>query len=1152
MKITDIRVDGFGVWNSISVDELPPGITLFYGPNEAGKTTLMQFIRAVLYGFSEERRQIYLPPVFGGVTGGMLRVENHTGGFVIERRESDKDPDGDGRIVVLADNGSRQGQHLLNVIVSGIDESIFNNVFAVGIRELQELATLNDTQAAEQLYNIASGVDRVSLVEVIRHLESSQNAIWNPEQGGELVQLREQRDRLRAQIDELQRQTRRWADLAKQRQGLVLELAEFDQRIEETEHEAKTVEIALQVRDHWLMRRQVDEQLEEIGHPDPLPEGCVERLDQLNQKIAEQRETLAPQKKRRRALRRELASQPINRALWDQSCRIEAICEHGPWIASLDDEIKQLNESVERAEVELVSHEESLTGEAAMASSAAVSRQVLQQLNPAAQALREAQRKRSIAKKVQKKSRQEVDDATADLETQLEGRQVENFEDMLEQTAERVKALRRRGQIEERLGAMRRERAELDEDYQEVLDDQFQDVRIMAGIGGIFVFGFVLLLTGIFGWKIMPMTAEICWGVSILGVICIGLAVFWKMAVERSGEDEIEECMERRERIGDEIASVERERDELDEMLPTAQGTFATRLAAAEKELKELEEMAPLQLEREQAKKRRANSGRHASGVDDELREARRRWRRGLREAGLPETLSPKHVRQLASHHQKKTKIERTLAEQRERVQRLDADRSALVERLGLLTEEVGLNAAGRDPQIQLSQLGTALAGQREMMTQRREWQREDKQLRRELSRGLKRRRQYGRLRESLFADARVADEEELRARAELIDRRSELERQHSELTRQIQTFLGEHCREEEIETEIGEFTADELERRGRTLRTTLQEHQAHLAQLHQRHGETKQEMKNLAEDNRLAAARFQLGCVETRITQVTKQWRTLAATLRLLEDIRESYEVERQPETLSEASLYLEKLTAGRYTRIWTPLGKNVLRIDDADGQAMPLEVLSRGTREAVFLSLRLALVAAYGRRGVNMPMILDDVLVNLDYVRAEAAVDVLCDFAREGRQLLFFTCHQHIKELFVAACVDTRVLPSHRAPGVHVVPLIEQAPPPEVEEEEEEEEEIEAIVEEEIVEEVEEEEEEPEIEEVVIEVPEEPVAEYEIELIAEVPHVEEIVFEAIEPEPAEPEPVVENELADPEPFEDGYWWWDTRRNERQEAARL
>jgi hypothetical protein len=102
-----------------------------------------------------------------------------------------------------------------------------------------------------------------------------------------------------------------------------------------------------------------------------------------------------------------------------------------------------------------------------------------------------------------------------------------------------------------------------------------------------------------------------------------------------------------------------------------------------------------------------------------------------------------------------------------------------------------------------------------------------------------------------------------------------------------------------------------------------------------------------------------------------------------------------------------------------------------------LPLDVLSRGTREAVFLALRLALVASYGRRGIRIPMVLDDVLVNLDAQRAEAAVGVLCEFARDGRQLLFFTCHDHIRAMFERARVDIRVLPGHGTPGVRVAPL-------------------------------------------------------------------------------------------------------------------
>ena len=57
MKITGLHVDGFGVWSELEVDRLNEGVNVLYGPNEAGKTTLLEFVRSVLYGFSPARRK---------------------------------------------------------------------------------------------------------------------------------------------------------------------------------------------------------------------------------------------------------------------------------------------------------------------------------------------------------------------------------------------------------------------------------------------------------------------------------------------------------------------------------------------------------------------------------------------------------------------------------------------------------------------------------------------------------------------------------------------------------------------------------------------------------------------------------------------------------------------------------------------------------------------------------------------------------------------------------------------------------------------------------------------------------------------------------------------------------------------------------------
>jgi hypothetical protein len=71
------------------------------------------------------------------------------------------------------------------------------------------------------------------------------------------------------------------------------------------------------------------------------------------------------------------------------------------------------------------------------------------------------------------------------------------------------------------------------------------------------------------------------------------------------------------------------------------------------------------------------------------------------------------------------------------------------------------------------------------------------------------------------------------------------------------------------------------------------------------------------------------------------------------------------------------------------------------------------------------MAMVAMYGRRGIQLPMVLDDVLVNFDADRTRTAVQVLHDFSKEGHQLLFFTCHKHVWQMFQEIKADARHLP-------------------------------------------------------------------------------------------------------------------------------
>ena len=49
MRIDRIHIDGFGVFHDKGVAGFQKGINVLYGPNEAGKSTLLDFIRFTLF-----------------------------------------------------------------------------------------------------------------------------------------------------------------------------------------------------------------------------------------------------------------------------------------------------------------------------------------------------------------------------------------------------------------------------------------------------------------------------------------------------------------------------------------------------------------------------------------------------------------------------------------------------------------------------------------------------------------------------------------------------------------------------------------------------------------------------------------------------------------------------------------------------------------------------------------------------------------------------------------------------------------------------------------------------------------------------------------------------------------------------------------------
>ncbi len=1035
MRIKDIQVDGFGVWNNLKLEELPPGVTVLYGPNEAGKTTLMQFVRTVLYGFSPLRRNRYLPPVFGGKPGGRVRVSDGSGEFLLQRYASPEDGQEDrGHLSVVDGYGLPRDPSQLSLLLSGVDEPTYSNVFACGLREIQELGSLDDTSAADHLYKLTTGLDRVSLVDVIRDMgESRERLLSTDDRPSQIEQLVQQRENLHAEIEELSSATRRWSELAAQRAALAEEAEELEGTLSKTDSSHRLFEAALEVQGSWNLRTDLERQIGALRDIKQLPERAVEKLEGLNKKVKTLRRHVKKLVVRGKQLRQEAGEIQVNRPLLAQANRIEALGEQTQWIIALESQIQKNKDDIRRLDAEI----EQQIG-AAKGNKDELSAENYSVLKRPAIQLREATEGFDAAKQEAEIAQREFEVLSGKFASSAKNRKAEDLQEGVQTAGQRVALLRKRIQLEEKIDQLARRREELEFEGEEMQEFTELPVRITAALGLIFSAGVMLLLIGMFGgWNNWVSSSG---PYLLFGLMLSGGAAGMKLFLERKSEDDLTDNRRQLEQVKNETAKSKQERDQLDVELPSGGGALDARLREAEAELRELERLSPLTNERLAAEQRHNIAQRKLAAAQETHKTIRTRWVETLRGVGLPPDFPPQKVKHVVKNSDQVQELRRRRDERRTELEQREREIQSVATRIQQLFGDIRLTPASDKPQPMLRQLAQALVQEQEVLELRQGIVKKIKKLKVMRSRlGIKI-RSASRKRSALLQLAGVIDMPAFRQVAAEATRANDLRKHREEVSQKIQSALAGQFTEDQI---AGLFAREgrDLQARWDQRMTHLHEVRSRLAGIHERRGACSHEMQLLENDRRLAKAKQQLSQVEEQHQAAVRRWQVLAIIGRALDSVRKTYETDRQPQTLLESSRYLAQLTVGQYRRVWMPLDRRVLLVEDEHAKSLPLDVLSRGTREAVYISLRLALASSFARRGALLPLVFDDVLVNLDAERVRAAAGLFRDFAKDGQQILMFTCHEHIMRIFEEAQTEVRLLPARHG---RVVEPIAVLPPP------------------------------------------------------------------------------------------------------------
>ena len=151
-------------------------------------------------------------------------------------------------------------------------------------------------------------------------------------------------------------------------------------------------------------------------------------------------------------------------------------------------------------------------------------------------------------------------------------------------------------------------------------------------------------------------------------------------------------------------------------------------------------------------------------------------------------------------------------------------------------------------------------------------------------------------------------------------------------------------------------------------------------------------------------------------------RWAPLVLAQALLSEAIERFEREHQPEMLLDIGRLFSQMTRGRYTGVRRKLDeRGTLLLELRDGSYKEPHELSTGTREQLYLAMRLAYVRHYCREAEPLPLVMDDVLVNFDDERAYGTLGVLLEVAND-MQIIFMTCHRNIVDLITAAAPEMK----------------------------------------------------------------------------------------------------------------------------------
>lgn len=264
-----------------------------------------------------------------------------------------------------------------------------------------------------------------------------------------------------------------------------------------------------------------------------------------------------------------------------------------------------------------------------------------------------------------------------------------------------------------------------------------------------------------------------------------------------------------------------------------------------------------------------------------------------------------------------------------------------------------------------------------------------------------------------LMAAAGVQAVEDLGPAIERSDQRRAIEERIRSGEREL-ADAGDALPLEKLREEAAGIGPDEVKAKLEGLKAQSIEVVAEIVHLGNEYGSRKQAFEAIDGADLAAQADSQRQQAVAAMADAAERYVKLQTASRLLKWSMEKYRQTKQGPMLAKASAIFSTLTLGSFSRL-------VVDSDEAtpkllglrpSGQLVDISGMSEGSRDQLFLALRLAALELQADQGGSMPLIADDLFINFDDRRTAAGFEVLGQLSRK-MQVVFLTHHDHLVPL-------------------------------------------------------------------------------------------------------------------------------------------